>query len=178
MREDPDIVLVGEMRDLETISLAISAAETGHLVFGTLHTSSASQTVDRIIDVFPHEKQTQVRVQLSNSLVAVFSQTLVPKKNPKPGEYGRVMAQEIMIITPAISNLIREGKTSQIYSAIQTGGKLGMQTLEKVLADYYKSGTISFEAAMSKTSKPDEIQRLIGPSAPPPGAKAGAVKAH
>ncbi len=177
LREDPDIVLVGEMRDLETISLAISAAETGHLVFGTLHTSSAAQTVDRIIDVFPHERQTQVRVQLSNSLVAVFSQTLVPKKNPKPGEFGRIMAQEIMIITPAISNLIREGKTSQIYSAIQTGGKLGMQTLEKVLADLYKAGIISFEAAISKTSKPDEIQRLIGAAAPPPGAKAPA-KAH
>ncbi|MCC5631768.1 type IV pilus twitching motility protein PilT [Nostoc sphaeroides CHAB 2801] len=181
LREDPDIVLVGEMRDLETISLAISAAETGHLVFGTLHTSSAAQTVDRIIDVFPHERQTQVRVQLSNSLVAVFSQTLVSKKNPKPGEYGRVMAQEILIVTPAISNLIREGKTSQIYSAIQTGGKLGMQTLEKVLADFYKAGTISFEAAMSKTSKPDEIQRLIGTSVPPQaaGGKSGAAaKAH
>lgn len=162
LREDPDIILVGEMRDLETISLAISAAETGHLVFGTLHTSSAAQTVDRMIDVFPSERQTQVRVQLSNSLVAVFSQTLVPKKNPKPGEYGRVMAQEMMIVTPAISNLIREGKTAQIYSAIQTGGKLGMQTLEKVLADFYKAGTISFEAAMSKTSRPDELQRLIG----------------
>jgi twitching motility protein PilT len=158
------------MRDLETISLAITAAETGHLVFGTLHTSSASQTVDRMIDVFPAEKQTQVRVQLSNSLIAVFSQTLVPKKNPKLGEYGRVMAQEIMIITPAISNLIREGKTAQIYSAIQTGGKLGMQTLEKVLADLYKAGVISFQAAMSKTSKPDELQRLIGATAPA-GAK-------
>jgi twitching motility protein PilT len=180
LREDPDIILVGEMRDLETISLAISAAETGHLVFGTLHTSSAAQTIDRIVDVFPHERQTQVRVQLSNSLVAVFSQTLVPRKNVKPGEFGRIMAQEIMIVTPAISNLIREGKTAQIYSAIQTGGKLGMQTLEKVLADLYKAGTISFEAAMSKTSKPDEIQRIIGgvpPSAA--GAKpAGAVKAH
>jgi twitching motility protein PilT len=177
LREDPDIILVGEMRDLETISLAISAAETGHLVFGTLHTSSAAQTVDRIIDVFPSERQQQVRVQLSNSLVAVFSQTLVPKKNPKPGEYGRVMAQEIMIVTPAISNLIREGKTSQVYSAIQTGGKLGMQTLEKVLADLYKSGTISFEAAMSKTSRTDELQRLIGtvPGTPKPGTPA-AVK--
>jgi twitching motility protein PilT len=162
LREDPDIILVGEMRDLETISLAISAAETGHLVFGTLHTSSASQTVDRMIDVFPSERQTQVRVQLSNSLVAVFSQTLVSRKNPKPGEFGRVMAQEIMVITPAISNLIREGKTSQIYSAIQTGGKLGMVTLEKVLADLYKAGTISFESAMSRTSRPDELQRLIG----------------
>jgi twitching motility protein PilT len=164
LREDPDIILVGEMRDLETIHLAISAAETGHLVFGTLHTSSASQTVDRMIDVFPAEKQTQVRVQLSNSLVAVFSQTLVSKQNVKPGEYGRVMAQEIMVITPAISNLIREGKTAQIYSAIQTGAKMGMQTLEKALADLYKAGTISFEAAMSKTSKPEELQRLIGPT--------------
>jgi twitching motility protein PilT len=176
LREDPDIILVGEMRDLETISLAISAAETGHLVFGTLHTSSAAQTIDRIVDVFPHERQTQVRVQLSNSLVAVFSQTLVPRKNVKPGEFGRIMAQEIMIVTPAISNLIREGKTAQIYSAIQTGGKLGMQTLEKVLADMYKAGTISFEAAMSKTSKPDEIQRLIGGVPPTTGAKpAGSV---
>lgn len=162
LREDPDIILVGEMRDLETIQLAISAAETGHLVFGTLHTSSAPQTVDRMVDVFPPAQQTQIRVQLSNSLVAVFSQTLVQKKNPKPGEFGRVMAQEIMVTTPAISNLIREGKTSQIYSAIQTGGKLGMQTLEKVLADYYKSGLISYEAAISKSSRADELQRLIG----------------
>ncbi|MDJ0693622.1 type IV pilus twitching motility protein PilT [Mastigocoleus sp. MO_188.B34] len=172
LREDPDIILIGEMRDLETISLAISAAETGHLVFGTLHTSSAAQTVDRIIDVFPHEKQTQVRVQLSNSLVAIFSQTLVPRKNPKPGEFGRVMAQEILVVTPAISNLIREGKTAQIYSAIQTGGKLGMQTLERVLADLYKQGTVSFEAAISKTSKPDEVQRLIGAAAPQAAAQA------
>ena len=172
LREDPDVILVGEMRDLETIQLAISAAETGHLVFGTLHTSSAAQTVDRMVDVFPHEQQQQIRVQLSNSLVAVFSQTLVPKKNPKPGEYGRVMAQEIMIVTPAISNLIREGKTAQIYSAIQTGGNLSMQTLEKVLADLYKAGTISFEAAVSKTSKQDELQRLIG-GVPAAGAKPG-----
>jgi len=174
LREDPDIVLVGEMRDLETIALAITAAETGHLVFGTLHTSSASQTVDRIIDVFPADKQTQIRVQLSNSLVAVFSQTLVPKKNPKPNEYGRTMAQEIMIITPAISNLIREGKTAQIYSAIQTGGKLGMQTLETVLANQYKQNIITFEAAMSKTSRPDELQRLIGNSPAP--AQSGAAR--
>ncbi|MFN3679524.1 MAG: type IV pilus twitching motility protein PilT [Thermosynechococcus sp.] len=162
LREDPDIILVGEMRDLETIQLAISAAETGHLVMGTLHTSSAAQTVDRMVDVFPPEQQQQIRVQLSNSLVAVFSQTLVPKKNPKPGEFGRIMAQEIMVVTPAISNLIREGKTSQIYSAIQTGGKLGMQTLEKVLADYYRAGIITYEAAMSKSSRQDELQRLIG----------------
>jgi twitching motility protein PilT len=171
LREDPDVILVGEMRDLETISLAISAAETGHLVFGTLHTSSAAQTVDRMVDVFPPDQQTQVRVQLSNSLVAVMSQTLVPKANPKPGEFGRVMAQEIMVVTPAISNLIREGKTAQIYGAIQTGGKLSMQTLEKVLADLYKAGAISFEAAMSKTSRPDELQRLMGDR--PTGGAAG-----
>ncbi|MBD2107380.1 type IV pilus twitching motility protein PilT [Nodosilinea sp. FACHB-13] len=171
LREDPDVILVGEMRDLETISLAISAAETGHLVFGTLHTSSAAQTVDRMIDVFPPEQQQQIRVQLSGSLVAVLSQTLVPKANPKPGEFGRIMAQEIMVITPAIANMIREGKTPQIYGAIQTGGKLAMQTLEKVLADLYQAGTISFEAAMSKTSRPDELQRLIG-GAPAPNAAA------
>lgn len=170
LREDPDVILVGEMRDLETISLAISAAETGHLVFGTLHTSSASQTVDRMVDVFPPEQQQQIRVQLSGSLVAVLSQTLVPKANPKPGEFGRVMAQEIMVVTPAIANLIREGKTAQIYGAIQTGGKLAMQTLEKTLSDLYKAGTISFEAAMSKTSRPDELQRLIGPGAIPNAA--------
>ncbi|QUY40642.1 type IV pilus twitching motility protein PilT [Acaryochloris sp. 'Moss Beach'] len=172
LREDPDVILVGEMRDLETIQLAISAAETGHLVFGTLHTSSAAQTVDRMVDVFPPEQQTQVRVQLSNSLVAVFSQTLVTRKNPKPGEFGRVMAQEIMVSTPGIANLIREGKTSQIYSAIQTGGKLGMVTLEKVLAELYQAGSISFESAVSKTSRPDEMQRLMG--AAPMGNQRGA----
>ena len=167
LREDPDVILVGEMRDLETISLAISAAETGHLVFGTLHTSSASQTVDRMVDVFPPEQQTQVRVQLSNSLVAVLSQCLVPKANPKPGEFGRVMAQEIMVVTPAISNLIREGKTAQIYGSIQTGGRLAMQTLERVLADLYQAGTISFDSAMAKTSRPEELQRILegGPKA-------------
>jgi len=170
LREDPDVILVGEMRDLETISLAISAAETGHLVFGTLHTSSASQTVDRMVDVFPPEQQTQVRVQLSNSLVAVLSQCLVSKANPKPGEFGRVMAQEIMVVTPAISNLIREGKTAQIYGAIQTGGRLAMQTLEKVLSDLYKEGTISFDAAMSKSSRPDELQRLLEGSGKPGAA--------
>ncbi|NER30069.1 MAG: type IV pilus twitching motility protein PilT [Symploca sp. SIO1C4] len=162
LREDPDIVLVGEMRDLETISLAISAAETGHLVFGTLHTNSAAQTINRILDVFPSEQQPQVRAQLSNSLVAVFSQTLVPKKNPKPGEFGRQMVQEIMVVTPAIANLIREGKVPGIYSAIQTGMKMGMKTLEQDLANYVKTGVISFEIGMSKSSKPDELQRILG----------------
>lgn len=178
LREDPDVILVGEMRDLETISLAVSAAETGHLVFGTLHTSSAAQTVDRMVDVFPPDQQQQVRVQLSGSLVAVLSQTLVPKANPKPGEYGRVMAQEIMVVTPAIANLIREGKTAQIYGAIQTGGKLSMQTLEKVLADLYRAGSISFEAAMSKTSRPDELQRLIGDRPATPANRQATTARH
>ncbi|MEO1403444.1 MAG: type IV pilus twitching motility protein PilT [Cyanobacteria bacterium J06635_1] len=175
LREDPDVILVGELRDLETIALAISAAETGHLVFGTLHTSSAAQTVDRMVDVFPPEQQQQIRVQLSNSLVAVLSQTLIPKQNPKPGEFGRVMAQEIMVVTPAIANLIREGKTAQIYGAIQTGAKLGMQTLEMTLAKLYKEGSISFEQTMAKTSRADELQRLIG-GMPSATGKAGAQK--
>jgi twitching motility protein PilT len=162
LREDPDVILVGELRDLETISLAISAAETGHLVMGTLHTSSAAQTIDRMLDVFPPEQQPQIRAQLSNSLVAVFSQCLVQKKKPKPGEYGRILAQEIMIVTPAISNLIREGKTAQIYSAIQTGAKLGMNTMESILAKHIREGNISFEAGIAKSSRPDELQRLIG----------------
>jgi twitching motility protein PilT len=162
LREDPDVILVGEMRDLETISLAITAAETGHLVFGTLHTSSAAQTVDRMLDVFPPEQQPQIRAQLSNSLIGVFSQCLAQKKSPKPGEFGRMLVQEIMIVTPAIANLIREGKTAQMYGTIQTGAKLGMQTLEMMLAKYVKSGTLSFEMAMSKAAKPDELERLVG----------------
>ncbi|MDY6784973.1 MAG: type IV pilus twitching motility protein PilT [Cyanobacteriota bacterium] len=162
LRQDPDIILVGEMRDIETISLAVSAAETGHLVFGTLHTNSAAGTIDRVLDVFPPEQQGQIRAQLSQSLLAVFSQTLVKKANPKPGEFGRAMAQEIMIVTPAIANLIREGKTSQMYSAIQTGLKMGMQTMEQSLARLVQSGTISYEEGMAKSGKPDELQRLVG----------------
>jgi twitching motility protein PilT len=161
LREDPDIILVGEMRDLETISLAISAAETGHLVFGTLHTSSAAGTVDRIIDVFPANQQAQIRAMLSNSLLAVFSQCLVKKKNPKPGEYGRCLAQEIMIVTPAIANLIREGKAPQVYSAIQTGAKLGMQTMEQALGTLVLNGLVSFEEGISKCGKPDELERMV-----------------
>ena len=150
------------MRDLETIQLAISAAETGHLVFGTLHTSSAAQTVDRMVDVFPPGQQTQIRVQLSGSLVAVFSQTLCKRDNPQPGQFGRVMAQEIMINNPAVANLIREGKTAQLYSQIQTGGDQGMQTLEKALADLIAEGAITKDEAMAKASKPAELDRLIG----------------
>jgi len=161
LREDPDVVLVGEMRDLETIQLAISAAETGHLVFGTLHTSSAAQTVDRMVDVFPAAQQTQIRVQLSNSLVAVFAQNLCKRHNPEPGQFGRVMAQEIMIKNPAIANLIREGKTAQLYSQIQTGGQSSMQTLEKAHAELVMSKQVKMEEAMNKTSKPEELKRLV-----------------
>lgn len=161
LREDPDIILVGEMRDHETIALALTAAETGHLVFGTLHTSSASQTVDRIIDVFPEGQQQQIRVQLANSLQAVFSQTLLPKVQADGTKKGRVMAQEIMLVTPAIANLIREAKAAQIYSTIQMNQGMGMQTLEMALADLYKKNLISLEDALSKTSRPDEFKRMI-----------------
>ncbi len=161
LREDPDIILVGEMRDHETIALALTAAETGHLVFGTLHTSSASQTIDRIIDVFPEGQQQQIRVQLANSLIAVFAQTLLPKRLPDGSQKGRIMAQEIMVVTPAIANLIREAKAAQIYSTIQTSSSMGMQTLESALAALYKKGSISLEDALAKTSKPAELKRLI-----------------
>ena len=161
LREDPDIILVGEMRDHETIALALTAAETGHLVFGTLHTSSASQTIDRIIDVFPQGQQQQIRVQLANSLVAVFAQTLLPKQLPDGTSKGRVMAQEIMIVTPAIANLIRESKAAQIYSTIQTSSESGMQTLEAALANLVNEGLVTVENAMAKSSKPVELQRLI-----------------
>lgn len=161
LREDPDVILVGELRDLDTIQLAITAAETGHLVFGTLHTSSAAQTVDRMVDVFPPTQQTQIRVQLSSSLVAVLAQTLCKRHHPGPGQSGRIMAQEIMINTPAIANLIREGKTAHIYSAIQTGGQLSMQTLEKALGHLVLSNQISMDEALLKTSKPEELKRLV-----------------
>jgi twitching motility protein PilT len=161
LREDPDVILVGELRDLETIQLAISAAETGHLVFGTLHTSSAAQTVDRMVDVFPPGQQTQIRVQLSSSLLAVFSQTLCKRVRPLPGQFGRVMAQEIMINTPAIANLIREGKTAQIYSQIQTGAKEGMLTLDRALANLIQEEAISHAEALLKTTRPEELERLL-----------------
>jgi twitching motility protein PilT len=161
LREDPDIILVGEMRDLETISLALTAAETGHLVFGTLHTSSAAQTIDRIVDVFPGEQQQQIRIQLSNSLIGVFSQTLIPKLQSDGSKKGRVLAQEIMVVTPAISNLIREGKATQIYSSIQTGGSYKMMTLEASLKDLYMKKHITFEDAISKSSRPDDLKRMI-----------------
>ena len=161
LREDPDIILVGDMRDHETIALALTAAETGHLVFGTLHTSSASQTVDRIIDVFPEGQQQQIRVQLANSLQAVFAQTLFPKVQPDGTKKGRVMAQEIMLVTPAIANLVRESKAAQIYSTIQMNQGMGMQTLEMALANLYKQKLVTLEDALSKTSRPEELKRMI-----------------
>ncbi|KXK41252.1 MULTISPECIES: type IV pilus twitching motility protein PilT [Nitrosomonas] len=154
LREDPDIILVGEMRDLETIRLAMTAAETGHLVFGTLHTSSAAKTIDRIIDVFPAEEKEMVRAMLSESLRAVISQALLKTKDGK----GRVAAHEIMIGTPAIRNLIREGKVAQMYSAIQTGQGVGMQTLDQNLTDLVKRGVISAAEARTKAMNKDNFR--------------------
>lgn len=150
LREDPDIILVGEMRDLETIRLALTAAETGHLVFGTLHTTSAAKTIDRVVDVFPAEEKSMVRSMLSESLTAVISQTLLKKIGG-----GRVAAHEIMIGTPAIRNLIREDKVAQMYSAIQTGGNLGMQTLDMCLKSLVAKGVVSRESAREKAKSPD-----------------------
>ncbi|NJD89523.1 MAG: type IV pilus twitching motility protein PilT [Betaproteobacteria bacterium] len=151
LREDPDIILVGEMRDLETIRLAMTAAETGHLVFGTLHTSSAAKTVDRIIDVFPAAEKEMIRAMLSESLRAVISQTLCKTKDGA----GRVAAHEIMIGTPAIRNLIREAKVAQMYSAIQTGQAIGMQTLDQNLQDLVKRSLISIPEARTKAANKD-----------------------
>jgi len=151
LREDPDVILVGEMRDLETIRLAMSAAETGHLVFGTLHTSSAAKTVDRIIDVFPGDEKEMVRAMLSESLRAVISQNLLKTKDGS----GRVAAHEIMVGTPAIRNLIREAKIAQMYSAIQTGQNFGMQTLDQNLTELVKKGIVSSAEARSKAANKD-----------------------
>ncbi|HEY9544895.1 MAG TPA: type IV pilus twitching motility protein PilT [Solimonas sp.] len=149
LREDPDVILVGEMRDLETIRLALTAAETGHLVFGTLHTSSAAKTIDRVVDVFPAAEKDMVRAMLSESLRAVISQTLMKKRGG-----GRVAAHEIMIGTPAIRNLIRENKIAQMYSSIQTGGKEGMQTLDQCLKEMVKKGMTTVEEARMKSADP------------------------
>ena len=154
LREDPDIILVGEMRDLETIRLAMTAAETGHLVFGTLHTSSAAKTIDRIIDVFPAEEKEMVRAMLSESLRAVISQTLLKTKDGN----GRVAANEIMIGTPAIRNLIREGKVAQMYSTIQTSQAVGMQTLDQNLADLVKRNIVSSAEARTKAMNKDNFR--------------------
>ncbi|KRW83837.1 type IV pilus twitching motility protein PilT [Marinobacter sp. P4B1] len=152
LREDPDIILVGELRDLETIRLALTAAETGHLVFGTLHTTSAAKTIDRVVDVFPAEEKSMVRSMLSESLQAVISQTLMKKMGG-----GRIAAHEIMIGTAAIRNLIREDKIAQMYSSIQTGGSLGMQTLDQCLERLLQKGLISREQARAKAKMPDNF---------------------
>lgn len=157
LRHDPDVIVVGEMRDLETISTAISAAETGHLVVGTLHTTDAAQTVDRVIDIFPPSQQQQVRLQFSQVLEAVLVQTLVPKLNSK----GRVPAFEVMTANSAVRNLIREQKTHELTNVIQLSGKDGMMTLDQSLADLMRKNLISKEDALLKSSHPDKLQKLL-----------------
>lgn len=156
LREDPDVVLVGEMRDYETIAAALTVAETGHLVFATLHTNSAAQTIDRIVDVFPEEQQKQVRLQLSNVIEAVFSQRLIPAVTK-----GRVITYEVMLGTTAIRTAIRDGKTHQIETILETSQEAGMSTLEKSLADLVKRGLVSLEVAQSWSLRPEELNRLI-----------------
>ncbi len=153
LRQDPDCILIGEMRDLDTIEAAVRAAETGHLVFGTLHTTGASGTINRIIDAFPEQQQAQVRIQLSTSLLAIISQQLMPRAD-RP---GMVAAYEFMVVTPAISNLIRENKTFRIDSAIQTGRKFGMQLLDDHLWDLYTAGAISVEDMIDKSKNPGAL---------------------
>ncbi len=157
LRQDPDVILVGEMRDPETMKTAIEAAETGHLVFSTLHTIDAAQSVDRIIDSFPPHQQQQIRVQLGGALRAVISQQLLPRLSGG----GRVPALEIMIATPAVSNLIRESKTHQIYSAIQTGGQAGMQTMDQALRDLVRRRTISRDVALARALNPRELLNML-----------------
>ena len=158
LRQDPDVILVGEMRDLETISTAITAAETGHLVFATLHTQDAPQTIDRIIDVFPPHQQQQVRVQLATTLMGVVTQQLIPTSDG----HGRVAAIEVLVTTPAVRNLIREGKVHQIYSSMQAGGRFGMQTMDMSLAQHVKAGHITQQLAFERCHDPEELTRLMG----------------
>jgi twitching motility protein PilT len=158
LRQDPDVILVGEMRDMETISTALTAAETGHLVFATLHTQSTAQTVDRIIDVFPAEQQQQVRTQLSVALQGIVTQQLLPTADGQ----GRAVACEVLVPNPAVRNLIREAKTHQIYSAIQTAGSIGMQTMDADLVRLVRAGKITMEMAEQRASVPEELRRLLG----------------
>ena len=157
LREDPDVILVGEMRDLDTISTAITCAETGHLVFATLHTNNAPQTIDRMVDVFPPEQQEQIRFMLSNNLEAVLCQQLLPRV----GMPGRVCAMEIMIASSAIRNLIREAKAHQLTSAIQTSAAMGMQTMDQCLRELYQGGLISYDEALSRAMNPEEFKTMI-----------------
>lgn len=155
LREDPDVIFVGEMRDLETISLALTAAETGHLVFSTLHTPDAPESIDRIIDVFPSYQQQQIRVQLAGTLRAIICQHLLSR----PDGMGRVAAREILIVTPGISNLIRENKTHQIYSAIETGARLGMITMDRHLAELVKQELVTMEEAYTRANDPEQFKK-------------------
>jgi twitching motility protein PilT len=169
LRQDPDVVLVGEMRDLETIAAALTIAETGHLTLGTLHTNSCAQTMNRIIDVFPTSQQDQVRAQLALVLEGVFCQQLIPTSDGR----GRAMAMEIMVITPAIRNLIREEKIHQIYSAMQAGQKFGMQTMNQSLLTLIQQRKISPEEALNRTTNPDELLQLLSGPSPGPSSPAG-----
>ena len=157
LRQDPDVILVGEMRDLETISAAITAAETGHLVFGTLHTTGAAETIDRIVDAFPVDVQDQVRTQLSVGLQAVISQILLPKLGPDGKVHGRIAAFEIMLATPSVRSRIRDNKTFQIRSDIQTGAKFGMVTLDACLLEHYRNGLIRYDELVTKAQDPDSV---------------------
>jgi twitching motility protein PilT len=165
LRQDPDVILIGEMRDLETISAALTIAETGHLVFATLHTTDTAQTINRIIDVFPPHQQEQIRVQLSFVLQAVFCQVLVPHVSGS----GRAMASEVLMVTPAVRNLVREQKVEQILMTIQTGGKFGMQTMNQSLSELYKKQRISYQEALLRSTDAEDLKRLIQRSggAPP-----------
>ncbi len=158
LREDPDIILVGELRDYETIGLAVTAAETGHLCLGTLHTQDAPSTVARVIDVFPPHQQSQIRVQLANSLKAVISQILLPRKDGQ----GRIAVRELMIVTPAIAAMIRDGKTHMIYSSIETGGQYGMFSMDKSLAHALKSGWVDTDLVLSKAHDPNQVLMMAG----------------
>jgi twitching motility protein PilT len=171
LRQDPDVILVGEMRDLETISTALTAAETGHLVFATLHTQDAPQTIDRIVDVFPPFQQQQVRVQLASTLQGVVTQQLLLKADKR----GRTPATEVLVVTPAVRNLIREAKIHQIYSTMQAGGKFGMQTMDQSLAEMVRKGIITYEVASSQCHSVEELNRMLGGDGN--GAPAGAAAA-
>ncbi len=157
LRQDPDVILIGEMRDLETIQIALTAAETGHLVFATLHTQDCPQTIDRMVDVFPPHQQEQIRVQIAATLEGIVTQQLIPKASRE----GRVAACEVLIATPACRNLIREGKTHQLYTVMQTGGPQGMQTMNTSLADLVRRGQITRDLALRRSSVPDELERLM-----------------
>ena len=158
LRQDPDVILVGEMRDLETISTALTAAETGHLVFATLHTQDAPQTIDRIVDVFPTYQQSQVRLQLASTIQAIVTQQLVSTKDRK----SRIPATEVMVATSAVRNMIRDARVHQIYSAMQAGGQHRMQTMDASLAALYKAGQISYETALARSHNKDDFRRLAG----------------